>query len=63
METQNIKISNIAKKHCPKVLDGRLILCAINEAIDDTRRHMQMTGEERERELYETLKRKYEKET
>ena len=61
METNKIKISNIAKKHCPKVLDGRLILCAINEAIEDTRRHMQMTGEERE--LYEALKRKYEKET
>ena len=60
MEVAKFKLSEIVKKHCPEKLDGRLVSLMIARSAADMQRHMTMTAEERERELYETLKKKYE---
>lgn len=47
-------------RHAPECLRGELILYMIGSAAHEMQRHMSMSPEEWERELYEALKKKYE---
>ena len=55
------KLPNLSK-YTPEVLSVDAIRANMCDVVNTVRRHYAMSPEEREKELYESLKKKYEKE-
>lgn len=58
-----LNVTKMVKKHAPKIINAENVLMNIGGMLLSTRKYLYETPEERERALYEELKKKYETES
>ena len=58
-----LNVTKMIKKHAPEIINTENVLMNIEGMLLSTRKYLYETPEERERALYEELKKKYETES